>query len=401
MVQTRRQSTSFNVPPLPPRAQKSQDDTAVAGKQLTRRNSLPSAHFLSGVQLDRCDVMSIPDPPSPPQPLRDLTPSKLNANHHQQQVSSSSSKKRSRASLGHVALAPKPSPIVLPPASKDVAELKPYKSPPKEHKKTKRLSIAKDDDDDDDELATDALAELKQAVPTAATLPTIDSLPTLETLNQARRLVRAFTLLSPQSQPIVLSERDQHVLAGYPLVAPPASTETSDDEPTITSPSRTSHAVSKQTVWASLGPDGLRCLDECKLRDTAQALAVTHCRVDKAPGGWYVYTHVPTNTRLHPADYEQRYRVMLEEVGALASRRWTEHFASLRQPSKALPNPVQTSPLSFLPPLLPLPSRDDVSSDPEIAAAEERLWSTIDEALADYSATVLAIRARRRQGKEE
>jgi hypothetical protein len=44
--------------------------------------------------------------------------------------------------------------------------------------------------------------------------------------------------------------------------------------------------------------------------------------------------------------------------------------------------------------LLPLPSRDDVSSDPEEAAAEERLWLAFDAALEKYSAEILAIRAR-------
>jgi hypothetical protein len=45
--------------------------------------------------------------------------------------------------------------------------------------------------------------------------------------------------------------------------------------------------------------------------------------------------------------------------------------------------------------LLPLPSRDETSSDPAIAAAEERLWRAIDEALATYSREVLALRSGR------
>ena len=46
--------------------------------------------------------------------------------------------------------------------------------------------------------------------------------------------------------------------------------------------------------------------------------------------------------------------------------------------------------------VLPLPSREDASSDPEIAVAEEKLWKAFDAALAEYSAEILAIQARRR-----
>lgn len=40
---------------------------------------------------------------------------------------------------------------------------------------------------------------------------------------------------------------------------------------------------------------------------------------------------------------------------------------------------------------LPLPDRDTSSNDPEIAAAEQRLWSRIDEALQEYSCQVMTI----------
>ena len=45
--------------------------------------------------------------------------------------------------------------------------------------------------------------------------------------------------------------------------------------------------------------------------------------------------------------------------------------------------------------LLPLPSRQDTSDDPEIAAAEQRLWSEIDQALERYSRQIIAIRQAR------
>jgi len=43
--------------------------------------------------------------------------------------------------------------------------------------------------------------------------------------------------------------------------------------------------------------------------------------------------------------------------------------------------------------VLPLPSRDEVSSDPDIAEAHRKLWAAFDDALETYSRTVLAIEA--------
>jgi hypothetical protein len=51
--------------------------------------------------------------------------------------------------------------------------------------------------------------------------------------------------------------------------------------------------------------------------------------------------------------------------------------------------------------LLPLPPRDEVSSDPDILEAHQQLWQTIDEALETYSRTVLAIQAARELAEGE
>jgi hypothetical protein len=51
--------------------------------------------------------------------------------------------------------------------------------------------------------------------------------------------------------------------------------------------------------------------------------------------------------------------------------------------------------------LLPLPSRDELSSDPEIAAAETKLWHSIDAALAIYSKEVMKIRGSREWQERE
>jgi hypothetical protein len=48
--------------------------------------------------------------------------------------------------------------------------------------------------------------------------------------------------------------------------------------------------------------------------------------------------------------------------------------------------------------VLPLPSRDEESSDPEFAQAEQKLWGAIDHALEEYSRDILAIQTARRMG---
>ena len=59
------------------------------------------------------------------------------------------------------------------------------------------------------------------------------------------------------------------------------------------------------------------------------------------------------------------------------------------------PSPSSSSSADFI---LPLPDRDDPDTDPQIAAAERRLWSEIDAALARYSRDVISIRAARKMG---
>lgn len=46
--------------------------------------------------------------------------------------------------------------------------------------------------------------------------------------------------------------------------------------------------------------------------------------------------------------------------------------------------------------VLPLPSREEESSDPEFAQAEQKLWAVIDQALDEYSRDILAIQTARR-----
>lgn len=57
---------------------------------------------------------------------------------------------------------------------------------------------------------------------------------------------------------------------------------------------------------------------------------------------------------------------------------------------------IQEESSSFETQILPLPPRDQSSTDPDLAKAERRLWSRIDSALEDYSNEVVAIMRRKR-----
>ena len=69
----------------------------------------------------------------------------------------------------------------------------------------------------------------------------------------------------------------------------------------------------------------------------------------------------------------------------------------IASPAPGKPNtpPPSSSSTDFI---LPLPDRGDPDTDPQIAAAERRLWSDIDAALARYSRDVISIRAARKMG---
>ena len=68
----------------------------------------------------------------------------------------------------------------------------------------------------------------------------------------------------------------------------------------------------------------------------------------------------------------------------------------IASPAPGKPKPPPSSSSSDF--ILPLPDRGDPDTDPQIAAAERRLWSDIDAALARYSRDVISIRAARKMG---
>ena len=71
---------------------------------------------------------------------------------------------------------------------------------------------------------------------------------------------------------------------------------------------------------------------------------------------------------------------------------WVTHGSNADTSSKSAMGIACGCPL-----LLPLPSKDSETMDPEIRAAEKRLWAKIDQALHEYSGEVMMIQRKKRR----
>jgi hypothetical protein len=242
-------------------------------------------------------------------------------------------------------------------------------------------------------------------------------------LDAIRDAVRKYTLLpkserSSECEPV----RVIHALTGYVLTSPVSSspaTPTGDSatQGLLGSPSVTTRAYKADVLQKLGGDDIFRSLDACKLRDANVALQGTQCRPEK-DRGFYRYVHVPTGTEITSLAYEERYIPVLNKECARKWRHWECYFeilkvhdaivqrggqaaaklplSSAHQESTGSASTGATKAATSTPArLLPLPSRDEASSDPEIAEAERELWDKIDAALEEYSHKVLMIEENR------
>ncbi|GAX19097.1 hypothetical protein FisN_3Lh034 [Fistulifera solaris] len=212
------------------------------------------------------------------------------------------------------------------------------------------------------------------------------------TLQHAQSLVHSYTSNEAKS-----AKKDIEELTGYVLSSPTVD------------PLLPYQAPDKAAIYQRLGPQ-LKQMDEYKSNQSRLAEKILDARGEKGRGGMK-YFCLSNGQRISSAEYEKRYRVMLEEVHKVQSHAWKDYFQNLNscseqlrsssesisraphqsgadetQPRFSLGTPHQT---------VTLPCRDKISHDPEIAKAEAVLWKTIDQALATYSETVLEIAKRK------
>jgi hypothetical protein len=441
--------------------------------------SLPAAegHFLEGVALESChDLLSIPDPPSPPLvtrrasgaflPLRDLSneEGRTAASPHQlllkrgSPLVSTRKSKRSRLSLPLV-----PSPIVTKQQLSDSRRAKASSS------MLEPCGIRQGGDslfgaDSSNGSAGSTFQTFKQREQLASY--TIPTMPQTGKLREVRRLVHAYTNLPEEKRWGSNEALTIQQMSGYPLV------------PSVIPGGAVSESEKLQrrsSVISSLS-SRLKLVEACKLRDARMAEDVTECRAQKVRREGYGYTHITTGRAVPPEEFEQRYLCMIREVSSIRSKSWGDYFANLSTELKTnLPKyrtekkptspfranaealvagkavmvdsvsakdeigamelaetsleavaaeddgfpvthqkhdatpanvdeaasstaitkaKVQRVPSPTSPDmLLPFPARDETSTNPLIAGAEQKLWTAIDQALACYSQEVLEIQA--------
>jgi hypothetical protein len=242
-----------------------------------------------------------------------------------------------------------------------------------------------------------------------------------------RKSVRDYTQMPKHARPLdcepVLAI---YALTGYVVVSPATSLSPSSStkmnnaaQGTWDSP----HVKVKPGTREAADPrnpgdeDGFRELNACKLSDASLALQATQCRPEK-DRGFYRYVHVPTNSVVTPQVYEERYMRMLSETCAVKEHYWRHYFDHLKHlecaqnlnvvldtcPSALfLSGPrnraekIRVKSRKYRRKVLSQGLDDEVSSDPEVAAAEDELHERIDAALSEYSHKMIVIQDRRRR----
>jgi hypothetical protein len=476
-------------------------------------------HFLQGIQLDSCsDLLSIPDPPSPGKqvlnrrrmssplvrPFRDLSNEPhIDNTPTTKTITSAIKQVQSRKSLCHVPFSPPASldqasagesTTLLPPAlivigSRDEQEATSttidYASVTRRRKKRQSIVLPIDHAAQDG-MAADCICQtfvtFKKPSPERFEAPETASpeshIFTTDNLAELRRLVREYCSLPPDARVGSTDAKGIENLCGY-IVAPPLPDDTDLKAPV--SQSILSSQESKMELLRPMEP-ALRRMDNAKIKESKKIQDITECLVQKS-GGKYRYFHLPTGRHISADEYEQRYRLMLDEITKIRSEEWANYFqdiqsnrgvilspiAGLHAREKLLaakkvttdtiegdfetklenhPSPpsIQLSSFAATPPtpdcrlsgsssdstssmttsallrgdetrqlhdkdcsdmdesptteedmVLPITSRVDSSSDPDIARAEIKLWATIDRALEVYSEEVLVIQAARRR----
>jgi len=172
----------------------------------------------------------------------------------------------------------------------------------------------------------------------------------------------------------------------------------------------------------------MELLEQQRHTETQYIQSMTQCRSEKIrrKGGTneYIYFDISTQQQVNPLEYTQRYLQAVQfakqqkpqfynednshsskeqshnsssslkeqELGSITlstidSNKQKEHTNILEltcSPSDSPHNNI-CMPLS-------LPARDDISSNPDVALAQQRLWKAIDDALHEYSTEVMRIR---------
>jgi len=147
---------------------------------------------------------------------------------------------------------------------------------------------------------------------------------------------------------------------------------------------------------ASKDADAVAYADEAE--DSSAHVTVESTSIDEGEGMSSVQDIEEVTARVEEGDSHSPNAEKSLSIGNEAAFPTEEESATSPQPQQHQLQDQRTSSSSAAFPVLPLPDRDEPDSDPQIAAAEQRLWSEIDAALTRYSREVICIRKARKMG---
>mmetsp|Transcript_8525 Transcript_8525/g.12446 ORF Transcript_8525/g.12446 Transcript_8525/m.12446 type:complete len:254 (-) Transcript_8525:127-888(-) len=176
----------------------------------------------------------------------------------------------------------------------------------------------------------------------------------------------------------------------------------------------------KRQILTSMIP-AMETLEQQRHMETQYIQSMTQCRSEKIrrKGGIneYIYFDISTQQQVHPLEYTQRYLKAIQLSKLQKPHFYNEHdkhylsnqqelgSSSTLSTIESNTNNGPTTDLLVECPLSPrdaphnaiyrplsLPAREDLSSNPHVALAQQRLWKAIDDALHDYSTEVMRIR---------
>ncbi|GKY99283.1 hypothetical protein MPSEU_000883400 [Mayamaea pseudoterrestris] len=153
--------------------------------------------------------------------------------------------------------------------------------------------------------------------------PQKHQLPSLHEVNDIRKLIHEYTLLAPRDRPESAAQRVIRCTTGY-ILNPPLAAFYRSPLP-ARSPIHTRASKLEMLFKHNIHP---KELDACKVRDTQLAEACTQCRYQRE-GYKYYYLHMATSRMISPAQYEERYMVMLQQMCKIRSAYWWEYFEQL------------------------------------------------------------------------
>jgi hypothetical protein len=369
-AKSRSTSKGSSIPPLPPSRKKEPKPNVPTP---VKPEPETAQHFLQGIQLETChDLLSIPDPPSPsscskPSRRRLSTPAQPFRDRSNeaglQEASDKRMTKRSRKSLCHI---PSPAETTVSPApSKQEITVnhsepvdKSDESPSKRQKKaegtlastrpplppqpplqqahkhqvttaTPKLSATTKSSNITTDTTTTTPAKLPPATPQSYATPCLSTASCEVSLQQIRQLVHSYTLLSDEEKWNSSQVNEITDLTGY-VMGPPLTEAMRQED--LANNNVTVTVATHMKAFSIMEPQ-LKRTEDLRQAEAQLVEDITECKAHKVKGK-FRYFHNQTDQQVSANSYEQRYRLMLDEICAIRSEEWACYFADLEQTDK-------------------------------------------------------------------